>query len=58
MVPACPAEMLPTLLLKTGRLPVLMGSDQVRTVMFKTDQFLSNTVGLCGQPVGRWCPGT
>ena len=31
---ACPAEMLPTLQLKTGKLPVLMGSDQVRSVMF------------------------
>ena len=32
----CPVEMLPTLQLKTGRLPVLMGSLQVRLVMFMT----------------------
>ena len=34
--PSCPAEMLPTLRLKTGRLIVLTGSVQIRSVMFKT----------------------
>ena len=36
---ACPAEMLPTLWLKTGRLPVLTENDQVRSVMFTTGLF-------------------
>ena len=39
MVPACPAEMLPTLGLKRRRLPILMGSLQVRSVMFVTGIF-------------------
>ena len=38
---ACPAEMLPTLQLKTGRHPVLMESVQVRLVMFTTGLFPS-----------------
>ena len=37
---ACPAEMLPTLRLQTGRLPILTGSVLVRSVMFMTDQFV------------------
>ena len=37
--PACPAEMLTTLRLKTGRFPVLMGSDQIRLFMFMTGLF-------------------
>ena len=36
---ACPAEMLPTLWLKTGRLSALKGSVQVRSVMFTTGRF-------------------
>ena len=36
---ACPSEMLPTLWLNTGILSILMGSVQVRWVMF--------TTGLC-----------
>ena len=44
---ACPAEMLLTLWLKTGRLSVLTGSVQVRLVMFMTGLFLlSSIVGL------------
>ena len=40
MFPACTAEMLPNLRLKTGRLPgTLTGSDQVRFVMFMTGRF-------------------
>ena len=39
MFPACPAEMLLTLLLKNERLPVMMGIVQVRPVMFTTCQF-------------------
>ena len=34
MFPAFPVKMLPTLQLYTWRLPDLMGSDQVRLVMF------------------------
>ena len=37
--PACPAEMLPTLQLKTGRLPVLTGSVHVRLVRFTAGVF-------------------
>ena len=37
--PACPSEMLPTVWLKTWRLPVLTESDQVRWVMFTTGRF-------------------
>ena len=39
MLPGCPAEMLLTLQLKTGKLSILMGSDQVRSVMLTTGQF-------------------
>ena len=39
MFPACPVEMLPTLWLKTWRLPVFIGSVQVRLVMFTTGMF-------------------
>ena len=39
VLPACPAEMLTTLQLKTGRLPVLMGIVEVRSEMFVTGQF-------------------
>ena len=39
MVPVCPVEMLPTLQLKTGRLPILMGSVQARSVMFMAGLF-------------------
>ena len=39
MFPACPAEMLLTLWLKTGRLPVLIGSAQVRLAKFTIDRF-------------------
>ena len=42
---ACPAEILPTLQLKTRRLPVLKGSVQVRSVMFMTGLFALSTVG-------------
>ena len=48
MFPAFPAEMILILRLKTGILPVLIGSYQVRSVMFttgwfplKNDQFMS-----------------
>ena len=37
--PTCQAEMLPTLPLKTWRLPVLTRSDQVRSLMFMTGWF-------------------
>ena len=40
MFPACHAEMLRTLWLKTWELPVLTGSVQVRLVMFTTGQCL------------------
>ena len=36
---ACHVEMLPTLQLKTGKLPVLVENVQVRTVMFTTGLF-------------------
>ena len=36
---ACPTEMLPTLRLKIGRLPILRGSVQLRLVMFMTGLF-------------------
>ena len=39
MIPACPAEMLLTQRLKTGTLPVLMGSDPVKSVMLTTGPF-------------------
>ena len=39
--PACPAEMLPTLWLKTGRLPFLTRSVQVRSVMFMMNFWIS-----------------
>ena len=39
MFPACPAELLLTLHLKTGRLAILRESVQVRSVMFMTGQF-------------------
>ena len=44
--PTCPAEMLPTLQLKTWRPPFLTGSDQVRSVMFMTGQFHFKSVWL------------
>ena len=37
--PACPGDMLPTLPLKTWRLPVLTGSDQIRLVMLTAGRF-------------------
>ena len=48
---ACNTKMLPTLRLRTGRLPVL-------TVMFTQASFLSSMVSLCVRHVRRWCPGT
>ena len=36
---ACPAEMLQTQWLKTGRLPILTGSDQVILIMYMTGLF-------------------
>ena len=42
LFPACPAEMLPTLRLKTGTFPILMGSDQVRLVMTGSFPFKNN----------------
>ena len=37
--PACPAEMLPTVWSKTGRLPILRGSVQVMLVMLTSSWF-------------------
>ena len=56
MFPAYPAGMLPTLRSKIWRLPILTGSDQVRSGMFTT-HLLSRTVGLCLRPVVKCCPG-
>ena len=42
MFPACPAEMIPTLQLKTWELPILTVSVQVRLAMFTTSQFPFN----------------
>ena len=49
--PACLAEMLLTLQWKTGRLPVVTGSVQVRSVMFMTGLFAFK----CGQFVLMAC---
>ena len=40
MFSACPTEMLLTLQLKTGSLPVLTGSVQISLVMFRTGWFV------------------
>ena len=45
--PACPAGMLPTLQEKNWGLPILIGNNQVRLVMFKQAYLLSSMVGLC-----------
>ena len=45
--PACPADMLPTLWWKTGRLPISMESVQVRSVMFTTGLFTFKYGRLC-----------
>ena len=56
--PACPAGMLPTLQEKNWGLPILIGNNQVRLVMFKQAYLLSSMVGLCLWPVRKRCSGT
>ena len=51
----CPAEMLLTLWLKTWRLPVLTGSDQVRLVMFTTGRFCVKYGRFVSTAVVKWC---